>query len=103
MKTFHKIYPIAFILLFSVFLFYSCDNQISSYKFGNGTLTGTYPTESLPGDSALLFAPGIVSTGLYERDMAVSPMPDACRLLFHPTENTCFLLLHTVKKVTARN
>ena len=76
MKTFHKIYPIAFIIIFSAFLFYSCDNQINSYKFGNEALTGTYPAESLPGDSALLFAPGIVSTGLYERDMAVSPNGD---------------------------
>lgn len=36
-------------------------------------LTGDYLGQELPGDSAVLFAPGIVSTGISTRDVAVSP------------------------------
>lgn len=34
---------------------------------------GPYLGQTPPGDAAALFAPGIVSTGLYERDLAVTP------------------------------
>ena len=36
-------------------------------------LTGPYLGQTLPGDSAELFAPGIVSTGMYTRDVAITP------------------------------
>ena len=39
-------------------------------------LKGDYLGQELPGDSAVLFAPGIVSTGMYTRDIAVSPDGD---------------------------
>jgi hypothetical protein len=36
-------------------------------------LRGTYLGQTEPGDTPLLFAPGVVSTGLYERDLAITP------------------------------
>jgi hypothetical protein len=38
-----------------------------------GPRTGPFLGEQPPGDEARLFAPGVVSTGLYERDFAVTP------------------------------
>lgn len=36
-------------------------------------LTGAYLGQALPGDTAEVFAPGIVSTGMYTRDVAMTP------------------------------
>ena len=36
-------------------------------------LRGSYLGQDLPGDKPVLFAPGMVSTGLYERDVAIAP------------------------------
>jgi len=36
-------------------------------------LTGAYLGQTAPGDEPVLFAPGIVSTGMYERDIAMTP------------------------------
>lgn len=36
-------------------------------------LSGSYLGQPLPGDTAVLFAPGVVSTGMFTRDMAISP------------------------------
>ena len=38
--------------------------------------TGDWLGESPPGDRATLFAPGVVSTGRYTRDLAVTPVGD---------------------------
>jgi hypothetical protein len=43
-------------------------------------LTGDYVGQVPPGESATLFAPGIVSTGIYTRDVAM--MPDGSELYF---------------------
>ena len=37
------------------------------------TLTGDYLGQTLPGTTPELFAPGAISTGLYERDVAMTP------------------------------
>jgi len=47
----------------------SCNE--SGFDKQNSTMNDVFST--LPSDSALLFAPGIVSHGLYERDIAISP------------------------------
>lgn len=39
-------------------------------------LTDQYLGQNPPGDSALIFAPGIVGTGMYTRDIAISPLGD---------------------------
>jgi len=39
-------------------------------------LTGAYLGQTPPGDTAELFAPGIVSTGMYTRDIAMTPEGD---------------------------
>jgi hypothetical protein len=36
-------------------------------------LQGAYMGQELPGQVPALFAPGVISTGMYERDMAISP------------------------------
>lgn len=53
------------IVLIIAGLNYSCEKESSKYL---GQLT--------PGDIPVIFAPGIISTGLYERDMAISPDGD---------------------------
>lgn len=40
---------------------------------GGPAITGDYLGQASPGDTAALFAPGIISTGMNERDFAVSP------------------------------
>ena len=42
-------------------------------KAGFPKLRGPYLGQALPGAEPALFAPGVVSTGFYERDLAVSP------------------------------
>lgn len=45
-----------------------------SQRAGNTpVIRGDYFGQSLPGDSARLFAPGIISTGMDERDFAITP------------------------------
>lgn len=39
----------------------------------DGILSGPYLGQELPGDTPVLFAPGIVSTGMYTRDIAMTP------------------------------
>lgn len=39
-------------------------------------LTGPYLGQALPGETPVLFAPGIVSTGMYTRDIAITPDGD---------------------------
>lgn len=46
-------------------------SQTKSYHFP--LLRGPYLGQSPPGETPGLFAPGIVSTGLYERDVALTP------------------------------
>lgn len=47
-----------------------------SNRQGSGeqaVVSGDYLGQAAPGDSAMLFAPGIVSTGMAERDFAITP------------------------------
>jgi len=48
-------------------------------------LKGPYLGQALPGDKAELFAPGIVSTGLHDRDFTM--MPDGSEIIYCITEN----------------
>ena len=56
----------------------SCSQNDTSSVFDN--LKGPYLGQILPGDSALLFAPGIVSTGMPDRDIAI--YPDGSEIFF---------------------
>jgi hypothetical protein len=58
--------PAAFIL--------ACASQEKADTFS--VLTGPYLGQTPPGDTAVLFAPGIVSTGMYTRDVAMTPEGD---------------------------
>ena len=57
-------------LILILFVF-ACSNQKDECKFYD--LKGEYLGQELPGDSAVLFAPGIVSTGMADRDMVIYP------------------------------
>ncbi len=47
----------------------ACNTKTTDFK----ELKGSYLGQELPGDSAVLFAPGIVSTGATERDLVFTP------------------------------
>lgn len=47
--------------------------SLVSIFLSNAVLAGPYLDQAPPGDEPLLFAPGIVSTGLNDRDMAITP------------------------------
>jgi len=55
-------------------VFFACVPEDNSETFP--VLTGEYLGQIPPGDTAELFAPGIVSTGLYTRDVAMTPEGD---------------------------
>ena len=57
------------VLLFAV----ECGNAQTMDEVRFSALRGPYLGQKLPGTVAELFAPGLISTGLYERDCAVSP------------------------------
>ena len=56
------------ILMCLCFILFGCD-----MKSDFPVLTGAYIGQELPGEYPLLFAPGVISTGMYERDVAMSP------------------------------
>jgi len=55
------------LLIIAIFMIISCQNE------NEHILSGPYLGQNLPHDSAELFAPGIVSTGMSERDIAIYP------------------------------
>ena len=62
-------------LLIISLLVCSCqeNNKQSGQTSSFPELTGDYLGQTLPDTTAMLFAPGIVSTGMYTRDIAISP------------------------------
>jgi len=66
---------IVFITICTIFLILSCDikdrSQRSESEFP--VLKGPFVGQKLPEDEPELFAPGIISTGLYTRDVAMTP------------------------------
>ncbi|MEE4196005.1 MAG: hypothetical protein V2I54_00045 [Bacteroidales bacterium] len=55
------------LLVITIFMIISCQDK------NEHILSGPYLGQKLPGDSAELFAPGIISTGMSERDLAIYP------------------------------
>jgi hypothetical protein len=65
---------VLFIILFALSITWSCrpaEKEGGQESFPK--LVGKYFGQNPPGEKAELFSPGIVSTGLYERDMAITP------------------------------
>ncbi|MBU1101188.1 MAG: hypothetical protein KKA84_12375 [Bacteroidetes bacterium] len=56
-------------LLVVLLLFSACKDS----KSVKPILSGPYLGQELPGDEPVLFAPGIVSTGMYDRDITITP------------------------------
>jgi hypothetical protein len=69
-----------FVLLVSVFLVSSCAQEPAPPKPSFPELTGPYLGQTSPGEEPALFAPGVVNTGLYTRDLAV--MPDGSEIYY---------------------
>lgn len=61
-------------LLFLIVLILSCSETKQKEFFP--VLNGPYLGQKTPSDSALLFAPGIVSAGMNDRDIAITPEGD---------------------------
>jgi len=51
----------------ALFIFTSCQQS---------KVDMNYLGQTTPGDSAVIFAPGIIGTGMYTRDIAISPSGD---------------------------
>ncbi|HAF31196.1 MAG TPA: hypothetical protein DCG75_19325 [Bacteroidales bacterium] len=83
-------------LIYLAFVFFalSCSNTRNNTE-NFPALTGNYLGQELPGDSAKLFAPGIISTGMADRDIAITP--DGTELFFTRTIGTSgiFTIFHT--------
>jgi len=60
---------------------------------GFPTLTGDYLGQALPGNTPELFAPGIVTTGMYTRDVAMTP--DGSELYFGVLLGTVTAIVET--------
>jgi len=56
----------SFFILATILLISSCTPK-------QQIVTGSYAGSILPGDSALLFSPGFVNTGMYTRDLCITP------------------------------
>ena len=66
-------------ILWTFPLLLSCATQESPDAFPE--LRGDYLGQVPPGDEPEIFAPGILSTGLYTRDIAMTPEGDAKKIL----------------------
>ena len=62
---------VAVLFIISMLFLYVLYQYNNASKFP--TLKGPYLGQTLPGDSAQVFAPNIVSTGFYNRDLAMTP------------------------------
>jgi len=83
-------------LVLAVMLF-SCNNQQNNPNLFT-ELKGEYLGQQIPEDSALLFAPGIVSTGMAERDIVI--YPDGTEIYFcRNTSNFKFATIFYVKLI----
>jgi hypothetical protein len=70
-----KIFPQTIITVILVLIIGSCGSaeKQQNEKAASSDLSGPYLGQDLPGQVPELFAPGVVSTGMFTRDMAISP------------------------------
>jgi len=60
------------LLYLAIILLAACTNQTTK-ECSFPELSGDYLGQETPGDSTVLFAPGIISSGMGERDIAITP------------------------------
>lgn len=65
-----------FVVVLLLFLFTSCTKEIPDNNGKYSNLKGDYLGQTPPSVSAQVFAPGVISTGMNERDAAFSPGRD---------------------------
>lgn len=82
------------LLYLALLIFVSCTNQTEK-KSDFPDLRGEYLGQTVPGDSAELFASGIISTGMADRDIAITP--DGKEIFFTRTIGTSgrFTIFHS--------
>jgi hypothetical protein len=63
------------ILVFTILTAFACNQVVETHpdKVPFPPLSGPYLGQSLPDSIPQLFAPGVVSTGMFTRDVAISP------------------------------
>ncbi len=73
--SFHRIIPAGLIMVISVAFLFSCNGTTESTETEPSfpVLSGPFMGQTLPDSVPELFAPGVVSTGMFTRDMAISP------------------------------
>jgi hypothetical protein len=73
--SFHRIFPAGLFMVISAALLFSCkygpESTESQAPFP--VLSGPFLGQALPDSVPELFAPGVVSTGMFTRDVAISP------------------------------
>lgn len=85
------------LIYLAIVLFASCINQ-STQECSFTELSGEYLGQNQPDDSAFLFAPGIVSTGMADRDIVI--YPDGSEIYFcRNISNFKFSTIFYVKQI----
>jgi hypothetical protein len=70
---FIKVFLSSLFLLTILIFMYGCQNQVDMEQEKFPSLTGPYLGQQPPGEDPVLFAPGIITSGLYTRDVSMTP------------------------------
>ena len=73
-------FKIFLIFVVIIILLFSCIKNSSQAQYSFPELSGPYLGQKPPGDTPELFAPGIISTAMYTRDITI--MPDGKEIYF---------------------
>lgn len=84
---------IIFLLIFS-----SCSNPVEDTDNSFPVLTGPYLGQTLPDTLPVLFAPGIIGTGMFTRDIAMPPSGDEIYYCVGIGNYTYSTILYTKRK-----
>lgn len=73
--SFHRIIPAGLLMIVSATLLFSCNAnpETADTESSFPVLSGPFLGQTLPDSVPELFAPGVVSTGMFTRDVAISP------------------------------
>jgi hypothetical protein len=66
-------FPIIFLAVILTVYFLNCHSQSEKQLTEFPKLTGPYLGQTPPGDEAVPFAPGIITSGMYTRDLTMTP------------------------------
>lgn len=81
------------LLLIAIFVLHSCTSEENNITRDFSRLSGSYLGQDLPGDEPEIFAPGLISTEMYTRDVAITP--DGSEIYFCVTALGYNLIFYT--------